>query len=153
MAAQRKACLIYVESMEAARHDVLKQLAAEGFFVCESILMLGHIDAANSAAELPGDVRDCIDGADLCVIILPESERDDPVICAAAAVAISNGCQVIVVNSGRPLIPTILEDGAHSVVSGGSTRLADAIKGIEIWEDTDGTPRAPRAIKRVRCQS
>ena len=149
-----KACLIYVAETEARRGVVAERLKAQGYDVCEVSADLATAELARSgASDLPPELKACIDGADLCVILLPAEPDRDGAIGAAAGYADGQRRRIVcVVEGDRTAYPQTIDDVCKSVVRGESPNLDEAIKGGEFWEGPDGKPAPERDYTTVRCQ-
>jgi hypothetical protein len=150
----KRACLIYVSATASSRVEVRAELEANGFDVCEVEAKLEDALAAQAAnTNLPQQLVDCINSADLCVVLLPESAEADALLGPAAALASEKSKRLIgVVAGSRSDYPEAIDDTGHALVREHSPRLKDAICGAEIWEGPDGAPVPDRKIKHVRCQ-
>lgn len=149
-----KACVIYVAETQARLAGVVERLKAQGYEVCEvsADLPTAQITAAG-ASELPAEIRACIDGADLCVILLPsEPDCDDAIGEAAAYADQQQRRMVCIVEGARIAYPEAIMDVGKCVVRADSPRLDDAIRGDDFWEGPDGKPAPERPYTVVKCQ-
>lgn len=151
---QKRACLVYVAETAAGVEAVKTRLEQNGFAVCAVEAKLEDALAAqNGETNLPEALAECIDGSDLCVFLLPESEANDGGLGQACGLASQLGKRIIGIVAGtRENYPEPFEDNAESMIRQESDRLTDAICGTEVWERPDRSPVADRPIKHVRCQ-
>lgn len=154
MAMSKRACLVYVTATAGARASARTRLEAEGFEVCE---VLADIDAALAAdageVDLPPDLKACIDGAELCVFLLPEDEASDGCLGAGGGYASEIGKPfVAVIDGARETFPDVFDADSAGIVHDCNEGLADAIKGDPSFKSPDGTKVDDRSINHVKCQ-
>lgn len=154
MVEQKLACLIYVTATANKRQAVTDSLHRQGYRVREFKAPLKDALAARAGrTAIPAALAQCIADADLCVFLLPESDKDDCTLNAAAELAGGSGKRIIGVVSGdRHQYPESFEDTAESMVRDGSPRLDAAINGAKVWERPDRSPVDDRKIRHQRCQ-
>jgi hypothetical protein len=154
MADPRRACLVYVAATQGNRAQVRAELEQAGFAVCEVLAAVDDARAAQAGAgDLPPALAACLRDAQLCVFLLPEDEKADGLIGAAAAEAQAGGKRIIgVVAGARERYPEALDDFARAMVRVGSGRLGEAVSGVEVWEAPGGGPIAKRDARNVKCQ-
>lgn len=152
--AAKKACVIYVEASSASLKATTTLLEERGYSVCKAKADTQTTEAAQEGSvDLPQEIRDCMEGADLCVFLLPEQENGDGNLGTAASMAALGEIRCLGVVSGkRQEYPEALEDHASAMVREHSDRLAEAIDGREIWELPDKTLVPDRLIKHIICQ-
>lgn len=154
MAMLKRACLVYVTATSGARASARSRLEAEGFEVCE---VLADVDAALAAKagreDLPPELKACIDGAELCVFLLPEDGASDGYLGAGGGYASEIGKPfVAAVVGARETLPAVFDADAAAIVHDCDSRLADAIKGDSSFKKPDGTKTDDRSIRHIKCQ-
>ncbi|MEG8033703.1 hypothetical protein QP179_20030 [Sphingomonas aurantiaca] len=150
----KRACLVYVTATSGARASARSRLEAEGFEVCE---VLADVDAALAAEagreDLPPDLKACIDGAELCVFLLPEDGASDGCMGVGGGYASESGKPFVAVVGGeRETIPAVFDADAAAIVYDCDSELVDAIRGDTSFKKPDGTRVDDRSINHVKCQ-
>lgn len=147
-----KACVVCAASMQSHLPVIQKQLQDDGFTSCIVITTISvAVAARDGESDVPKEILDCINGADLCIFLIPEDCSSEPGVLGGAGVAVSAGKRILVVREGAKL-PSVFEEHASAVLAVRSTHLASAIRGQSIWEGPDGAPMPPRKIDRIKCQ-
>lgn len=154
MELNKRACLIYVSATAAMVSAARARLEGEGYRVCE---VLADLDTARAAAAqdgsaLPTALKDCIETADLCVFLLPESASGDGCMASGGGLASELGKPFIgVVEGGRDVLPEPFEKDAAGIVRNCDESLSEAIRGDRSFRNQDGTARE-RRIRHLKCQ-
>ena len=154
MADPQRACLVYVAATQNNRAPVRAELEDARFEVCEVMAEIEDARGAQAGTkDLPPTLAACLRQAQLCVFLLPEDEKADGLIGAAAAEAQACDKRTIgVVAGARERYPEALDDLAQAMVRVGSGKLSEAVRGEEIWEAPGGGPTPKRDARNVKCQ-
>lgn len=153
--AAKKACVIHTEAKRSDAENVAGRLASDGYEVCITEVSADEAKAVQSgdSSSLTAEVRACIDGADLCVILVD----DDADICAGlggiAGAASDGGCRVITVGGEPEEVPEPLDDiiDGH-VPAADSADLLDIANGRSDRVKSDRQSAAKRSEDKVKCQ-
>lgn len=154
MAEQKRACIIFVDSTRSQVAHVRSALEANGYKVSETEVCPDEATAAQSGTgQISESLRICIEGADLCIFLVPEEAGAAEQLGGGVGAGKDAGKRVIgvLVGSGTA-VPQVFDDLADCIVRVDSERLPDAINGEEVWEAPDGSTPPPRKPKRVKCQ-
>lgn len=147
----RKACIVFAFELEEKAKSISKQLSEEGFNVCAAATNQEVVkDAKAGSSDIPEEVKSCIEGAEICVFLIPK--QDSTEILGAANYAGSSGKKIVAVLEDLDYLPQIFDDIAISTVHIESPKLTDALKGKSIWECPTGPEDGKRKISRVKCQ-
>lgn len=150
----KKACLVYVASTAALIAEARARLEAEGYDVSEILANLDDVIAAEVGEPvLPESLKDCVNGADLCVFLLPEDAADDGCLGAGGSYASELGIPFIAVMvGGRDTLPPSFDADAAGVVRDCGNGLVNAIQGDPSFKNPDGSPASPRKTDHIKCQ-
>lgn len=150
----KKACLIYIKATENSVQSATEKLEAEGFDVCAEIAEIKDAEVLKTGgSEIPEKLKECIEGADVCVILFPEDESLDGSFAGIPGACSDSGSRVVGVSCGtRANTPQDIDDLADSYVHSDSPKFPDAVNGEDCWENPDRSPAPARRIDRVKCQ-
>ncbi|MGQ3263459.1 hypothetical protein [Phenylobacterium sp.] len=144
--------MIYVEATSESRAEIVAQLQTKGYAVCEVLAAVAPMSLLEEE-NLPPEMAECILGADICILLLPEDPKNDGMIGrCAAAVDQAGHPMVCVVAGARSEYPEAIDDHSQSLVRAGSTRFDAALDGVEMWEEPSGELRKERPFTTVKCQ-
>ncbi len=155
MVATKKACVIYTPEKAAEAAKVAARLGDDGFAVCrEEVTSEEAITAkASNTSSLPAQVLQCLEGAEVCVILLEEDVGTDAGMGGISGIASDGGCRVVTVGGSPEALPTELDDiiDGH-VPSADSPDLIDIVNGRPDRIQPDDTSAPKRDEDRVKCQ-
>lgn len=154
MAMEKQACLVYVTATANLRAEARARLEAEGYEVCEVLTDLDEAIAAEAGEPvLSPDLRACIDGAELCVFLLPDDAAEDGGLGAGGGYASELGKPFIAVVVGaREALPEAFDADAAGIVRDCDEDLAGAIRGDPSFKKPDGSNVSARKTDHVKCQ-
>lgn len=154
MAERKKACLIFVSSMAAEKDRVLLLLDHSGHSVCVVEAKIDDARDAKSGKEIvPDTLQACIDGAEICIFLIPEDASALGELGGGIGLGNASGKRTIGILCGHPAaLPQGVDDLVDSVVGIDSAKLPDAIAGEDVWEDPENPQQKSRKAKRVKCQ-
>lgn len=150
--AGKLACVVYLSSYQGSVDAVEDHLQALGYEVHTFEVTEERAQAvrAGDSSSLPDELRQCLEKADLCVLLLGEdAER----LGAIGGLGSDMGCQVVTVGGDPEKLPSELDDVIDGHVPDTEQPTVD-----EIFEGTperikpDGEPAEVRKAKRVKCQ-
>lgn len=149
--ATKKACVVHTPSKKAGAETVVSRLRGEDYEVCvaEVSVEIAKDVKAGEMASLPADVRGCLEGADVCVILIDEEVN----LGVIGGLASDGGCRVVTIGGSPDNLPAELDD----VVDGhlpapDSPELVDVVSGVPERVRPDNKPAPPREPDRVKCQ-
>ena len=149
--AAKKACVIHTPAKKDAAEATAARLQGDGYEVCVTEVtsdIAGQVKAG-AGSSLPSDVAACLDGADICVILVD----DEVSLGAIGGLASDAGCRVITVGGAPDDLPTEFDDIVDGHVPGpDSPELPDVVDGDSVLMRPDGTSMPRRKPKRVKCQ-
>lgn len=154
MSTIKHACLIYVSATTNKVPAARVRLEAEGYRVCEVLadLDVAIASQAQQIGSLPPALKNCIDGADLCVFLLPEDTIYDGCMGAGGSLASELGRPFIAVVDGvRETLPNAFEYDAAGIVRDCDEGLGNALKGDSSFRNSTGTVGS-RKIRHQKCQ-
>jgi hypothetical protein len=149
--ATKKACVIFTAAKQSEADAVSANLQEAGYEVC-----MAEVAAAEAAAvkagqqgSLPAKVQGCLDGAEVCVILMDEAADFGGI----GGLASDGGCRVITVGGNPEDLPEELDDiiDGH-LPSPDSPDLVDVVEGEPERVRPDNEPASPRKPPRVKCQ-
>lgn len=154
MAEAKRACLVYTAATAGERDAVRKRLEDQGYDVCEVEAQLADAVAAQAGeADLPSELRACIDGAEVCIFLIPEDASAMGDLGGGIGAGNASGKRVVAVLVGQPQnLPQKVDDLADAVVRVDSDNLIPAVEGEKVWEAPGKEGGEPRKTKRVKCQ-
>ncbi|MGN6155713.1 MAG: hypothetical protein ACTHN4_08255 [Sphingomicrobium sp.] len=149
--ATKKACVIYTPQKKTEAQSTAGRLQDDGFDVCltEVSAEVANAVQAGNQSSLPTDVKDCLDGAEVCVILVDEAID----LGGIGGIASDVGCRVVTVGGDPDKIPTELDDiiDGH-VPSPDDPELIGVVEGQPERIKPDHTSAPPRKPDRVKCQ-
>src|SRR5690242_19761312 len=91
--ATKKACILHTPEKKAAADEVAKRLKEKGYAVCVTEVSTETAKAvkAGDKASLPADVADCLEGADVCIVLVDEQGS----LATIGGLASDGGCRVV----------------------------------------------------------
>lgn len=147
----KKACVIYTQSKQAEAEAASAKLKDAGYDICMAEVSSEEADAVKlgDVESLPTQVRDCLDGADVCVILIDEDVDFGDI----GGIASDEGCRVVTVGGE----PEDLSEDLDDIIDGHlptpeSPDFIDVIEGEPERVGTDDEAAAPRKPPRVKCQ-
>ncbi|WP_162888162.1 hypothetical protein [Sphingomonas mesophila] len=147
----KKACIVFTEARAAEAEVVAKRLQENGFDACMAEVSITEAKAvqAGDASTLPDHVKDCLDGAEVCVILVDE----EAALGGIGGLASDGGCRVVTVGGDPAILPTDIDDiiDGH-VPSPDAPDLIDVVEGEPERIRPDNSPAPPREPDRVKCQ-
>lgn len=153
MSKKPRACLIYVRSTANQRPRVRQQLEEAGYTVCEvEATMQEAVSIQSGNNPSSSSVRKCIQDAEICVFLIPETKEDDSAIPIGAGIASQLGKRIVgIVVGDRTIYPREFET-AGAIIRLSSPRIASVIMGENVWENPDSSIVSDRKIKTILCQ-
>lgn len=150
MADKQRTCVVYAAGLENAGHQVARELEAQKHEVCIHGGSEEEVDAARpSTSMFSKELKDCLAGASLCVLVINAKSQFDALAAHAAAL----GIRVVVVMVGdEAMLSGAADEVAASCVTIASKKLKEALDGEEVWEEPSGAPKQPRNVHRQKCQ-
>ena len=149
----KKACVLYGATKTAEAEHLKAELEKSDCTVCltEVTAAVGQNVQQGLMLGLPDEVAACIDGADLCFILL--SDEIAEVSGSLAGAASDRGCRVVSIGGSPSDLPQALDDiiDAH-LPSPGNEHLPAVIGGECIRVGPDKTRAHDRDEDRVKCQ-
>jgi hypothetical protein len=149
--ATKKACVVHTASKKMEAEAVAKQLSDEGFQVCVTQVTAEEASAVKSgdSASVPGAVQECLEGAEVCVILIDEAID----LGGIGGIASDGGCRVVTVGGDPDDLASDLDDiiDGH-VPSPDDPELVDIAEGEPDRIKPDHTPAPPRNPDTVKCQ-
>lgn len=147
----KKACIVFCQAKASEAEAVAKRLQGDGFETCMAEVTFTDAKAvkAGDTLSLPSAVNECLDGAEVCVILVDE----DNAFGGIGGLASDEGCRVVTVGGDPTDLPTDLDDiiDGH-VPSPDSPELCDIVEGEPERVQPDNSPAPPRNPDRVKCQ-
>jgi len=130
-------------------------LSSRGFDIRDSSINKDRPNRAKSEEYIKGEIlAPRIRWAGTMVVLISPDTKDSRYVEWEIDYAQKLGKRIVGVftrGSENCDMPEGLEDVADSIVSWDGDRVLDAIQGDEVWQDSTGTPRAPRDIDRHGC--
>lgn len=149
--AARKACIVYTEAKSAEADVVADRLKGQGFNPCLAKVTVEDAMAvkAGDASSLPRAVQDCLNGAQVCILLI----EDESTLGGIGGLASDAGCRVITVRGDPGDLTQDLDDliDGH-IPSPNSPELIDVVEGAQERVLPDGSSAPPRNPDRVKCQ-
>lgn len=154
MTTSKRACLVYVTATAGLRAVARERLEAEGYEVCEVLADADAAFAAQAGAQkLPDDLRACIEGAEICVFLLPTDAVNDGCLGAGGSYASELGKPFIAaVDGAREALPQAFDADAAGVVHDFGEALTDTLRGDQTFKDVGGGSSREVKIKVIKCQ-
>ncbi len=149
-----KACVIFTSAKEAEADEVMGRLKAEGYEVCAARVPAEIAKAAKDEnSSPPAEVAECLDGAEVCVILVDEDPTVSSGMGGFGGSASDGGCRVVTVGGDPENLPSELDDiiDGH-VPSPDSPELIDVAAGRPERIKPDNTSAPKRDEDRVKCQ-
>lgn len=149
--ALKKACIIFTTTKEVEAEATAAQLRDNGYSVCmaEVTAEVGGAVKAGDQASLPAEVADCLQDAEVCIILIDETGD----LGAIGGLASDRGCRVVTVGGSPDDLPQELEDiiDGHAP-SLDAPELMDVVKGEPERIKSGHEPAPGRKPDRVKCQ-
>lgn len=149
--ATKKACVVHTPAKKTDAEAVRERLSNDGYSVCLTEVSASEANAveAGDRSSLPVDVRECLEGAEICVILV-----DDVVgLGAIGGLASDMGCEVMTVGGSPEDLPDSLDDVTDGhVPTPDAPQLEEIVQGKPEMIRPDNTRAKPRDSDRVKCQ-
>lgn len=130
-------------------------LSKRGFDIRDSSINESRPNRAKSEEYIKGQIlAPKIRWAGTVVVLVSPETKDSSYVQWEIEYAQQRDKRIVGVftpGSANSDLPEGLEDYADSVVSWNEDLILEAIRGDDLWRDTDGTPRAPHDIARHGC--
>ena len=153
--ATKKACVIFSAAKQAEADQVVQRLKNEGFEVCAQEVAPDVAQAVKcgDTTSVPAQVADCLEGADVCVILVDKDANASAAMGGLAGIASDGGCRVITVGGSPEALPRELDDiiDGH-VPSAENPDLIGIVQGRTDRIKPDNKPAEKRDEDRVKCQ-
>lgn len=147
----KKACVLHTPFKAAEAVEVGDRLRAGGCEVCITGVSTQTAKAVESGdkSSLSSTVADCLNGAEVCVILIDDEASLGPV----GGIASDAGCRVVTVGGSPDDLPSELDDiiGGH-VPQPDTPELLDIVGGQDARISPDGAQADRRKSDRVTCQ-
>lgn len=151
----KRACVIFSAAKRDEADQVVQRLRDEGYEVCatEVVPEVAQAVKANDATSLPPEVASCLDGAEVCVILVEQDAAASSCMGGLAGIASDGGCRVVTVGGSPESLPVELDDiiDGHAP-SPDAPDLIDIIAGRPDRIKPDNSPAPERDEDRVKCQ-
>jgi hypothetical protein len=147
----KKACIVFTEMKAMEAEAVAKRLQGQGFDTCMAQVTIVEAKAvkAGDTSTLPAAVKDCLNGAEVCIILVEENTA----LGAIGGLASDEGCRVVTVGGDPADLPTEIDDVIDGhVPSPDAPDLMDVVEGEPERIRADNSPAGPREPDRVKCQ-
>jgi hypothetical protein len=149
----KKACVLFGSEKTNEAEQLRVQLEQAGCTVCltEITIDVAKVVQNKDAENFPEEVTICLDGADLCFILISEGILG----CAGAigGAASDGGCRVISIGGSPDNLPTQLDDLVDSHLPDvNDENLPSVVDGESICIGPDKVRRPTRKEDRVKCQ-
>jgi hypothetical protein len=147
----KKACVIHTPPKRSEAEAAAARLKNDGYSVCVSEVTAAVANAvkAGDKNSLPGEVQDCLAGAEVCVILVDEAID----LGAIAGIASDMGCEIITVGGSPADLPTSLDDITDGhLPSPEAPQFEEVVEGKPDMIKPDNTPSKDRDTDRVKCQ-
>jgi hypothetical protein len=153
--ATKKACVIFSAAKRTEADEVVRKLRDEGFEVCAAEVAsdVGRAVKAGDITSVSAEVANCIDGAEVCIILVEEDASASAGMGGLAGIASDGGCRVITVGGSPEKLPRELDDIIDGHVPSADTpELIDIVNGRPDRIKPDKKPAPSRDEDRVKCQ-
>ncbi len=150
--AGKLACVVYLSSYQGSVDAVEDHLQELGYAVVSFEIAKERAEAvrAGDLSSLPDELRECLQKADLCVLLLGD---DAEPLGAIGGLGSDMGCQVVTVGGDPENLPSELDDVIDGHVPDTDQPIVDKIfEGTPERIRPDGEPAEARKAKRVKCQ-
>ena len=152
IAMTKKACVIFVPTMQEQAEDLHSKLSARAFDVCLTEAPAEDVAAAKlGSTSANHEIEACLNGAELKIFLIPAADTPSSIVSAGIRASGTPG-RVVAICEDIATAPKVFDDVAHTVISCASPDLIEAILVKEDHEDADGKPKLPRKPARVKCQ-
>lgn len=150
--ARKLACVVYLSSYRGSIDAVEERLQALNFEVHTFEVTEERAQAvqAGDLSSLPDELRQCMQTADLCVLLLDERAEG---LAAIGGLGSDMGCQVVTIGGDPEVLPAELDDVIDGHVPDIDLPIVDeVIEGEPERIKPDGEPADERKANRVKCQ-
>lgn len=160
MAERKKACIVHIAGDQVDITVIRERLGEQGYEVHDIAVSAEDAEAVElsgrDTTDVPDEVRECVDSADLIVLLISDSTAHSCVGGAALNAAQSSGARIVGVwaNGGAATgAPQVMRDYADALVHPQSEKFPAAVCGEgEVWEGPTGMEEVPPKKKHQKCQ-
>ncbi len=147
----KKACILHTPKNKADADVVAQKLGNNGYDTCVTEVTAEEAKSVRTgdASSISSAVKDCLDGAEVCVIILDEAVDFGGI----GGIASDGGCSVVTVGGDPDDLPSDLDDVIDGhVPSPDDSELVVIVEGEPNRVKPDHTTAPPRKPDTVKCQ-
>jgi hypothetical protein len=147
----KKACVIHTPPKKSEAEATAARLENDGYSVCitEVTAAVVNVVQAGDKNSLPDEVKECLDGAQVCVVLVDDAIDLGPI----AGIASDIGCEIVTVGGSPADLPTSLDDITDGhLPTPEAPQFEEVVEGKPEMIKPDNTPSKDRDADRVKCQ-
>lgn len=152
----RNVFISHVHEDDAGLGKLKELLSSKGMAIRDASIHAGKENNAKSPDYIKSEIlAPAINWAGTFVVYITPKTKDSPWVEWEIEYAEKAGKRIVGVwahGENECEVPDALDKYADAVVGWNGDKIVDAINGdTDEWENQDGTPKAPRPIKRYSC--